>query len=123
MGFNSLRFLYLLCFLLLSNVVFAQNNAATYQLNIKKLNEIVRLDGILDEPFWEDIETASDFWMNFPVGGTLVDNEFQTSVKIAYDDDFIYLGVECYGEGPFLVQSPRKGTMIHFGMEMRLQLF
>ena len=76
MGFNSLRFLYLLCFLLLSNVVFAQNNAATYQLNIKKLNEIVRLDGILDEPFWEDIETASDFWMNFPVGGTLVDNEF-----------------------------------------------
>ena len=108
MGFNSLRFLYLLCFLLLSNVVFAQNNAATYQLNIKKLNEIVRLDGILDEPFWEDIETASDFWMNFPVGGTLVDNEFQTSVKIAYDDDFIYLGVECYGEGPFLVQSLKR---------------
>ena len=108
MGFNSLRFLYLLCFLLLSNVVFAQNNAATYQLNIKKLNEIVRLDGILDEPFWEDIETASDFWMNFPVGGTLVDDEVQTTVKVTYDDDFIYLGVECYGEGPFLVQSLKR---------------
>ena len=80
-----------------------------YQLNIQRLDEIVRLDGVLDEPFWEDVETATDFWLNFPVGGTPVDDEVQTSVKIAYDDDFIYLGVECYGRRTFFSSIPEKG--------------
>ena len=90
MGFNSLRFLLIFYFLGLSFFLFAQNNVETYQLNIKKINEKISLDGILDEPFWEDVEIASDFWMNFPKGGTPVTDEYQTFVKVACDDDFIF---------------------------------
>ena len=108
MGFNFLRFFLSFYFWVLSYVLFAQNNAEVYQLNIQRMNEKIRLDGVLDESFWEDVEIATNFWLNFPVGGTPVDNEVQTTVKITYDDDFIYLGVECYGKGPFLVQSLKR---------------
>ena len=73
------------------------------------MDEKIRLDGMLDEPFWEDLEIATNFWMNFPVGGTPVDDEVQTTVKITYDDDFIYIGVECHGKGPFFSAIPEKG--------------
>ena len=108
MGFNFLRFFLSFYFWVLSYVLFAQNNAEVYQLNIQRMNEKIRLDGVLDESFWEDVEIATNFWLNFPVGGTPVDDEVQTTVKITYDDDFIYLGVECYGKGPFLVQSLKR---------------
>ena len=108
MGFNFLRFFLLFYFWVLSYVLFAQNNGEVYQLNIQRMDEKIRLDGVLDESFWEDVEIATNFWLNFPVGGTPVDDEVQTTVKITYDDDFIYLGVECYGKGPFLVQSLKR---------------
>ena len=108
MGFNFLRFFLLFYFWVLSFVLFAQNNAQAYQLNIQRMDEKIRLDGVLDESFWEDVEIATNFWLNFPVGGTPVDDEVQTTVKVTYDDDFIYLGVECYGKGPFLVQSLKR---------------
>ena len=108
MGFNFLRFFLLFYFWVLSYVLFAQNNGEVYQLNIQRMDEKIHLDGVLDESFWEDVEIATNFWLNFPVGGTPVDNEVQTTVKITYDDDFIYLGVECYGKGPFLVQSLKR---------------
>ena len=84
MEFNFLRFFVLLYFWILSYALSAQNNAQAYRLNIKRMDEKIRLDGMLDEPFWEDLEIATNFWMNFPVGGTPVDDEVQTSVKIAY---------------------------------------
>ena len=108
MGFNFLRFFLLFYFWVLSFVLFAQNNAQAYQLNIQRMDEKIRLDGVLDESFWEDVEIATNFWLHFPVGGTPVDDEVQTTVKVIYDDDFIYLGVECYGKGPFLVQSLKR---------------
>jgi|TARA_B110000881_G_scaffold220804_1_gene247356 hypothetical protein len=108
MGFNFLRFFLLFYFWVLSYVLFAQNNGEVYQLNIQRMDEKIHLDGVLDESFWEDVEIATNFWLNFPVGGTPVDDEVQTTVKITYDDDFIYLGVECYGKGPFLVQSLKR---------------
>ena len=108
MGFNFLRFFLLFYFWVLSYVLFAQNNGEEYQLNIQRMDEKIHLDGVLDESFWEDVEIATNFWLNFPVGGTPVDDEVQTTVKITYDDDFIYLGVECYGKGPFLVQSLKR---------------
>ena len=98
MEFNFLRFFVLLYFWILSYALSAQNNAQAYRLNIKRMDEKIRLDGMLDEPFWEDLEIATNFWMNFPVGGTPVDDEVQTSVKIAYDDDFIYIGVVVFSE-------------------------
>ena len=108
MDFNSMRFILLIYFFGISFFLFAQNNVETYKLSIKKINEKISLDGILDEPFWEDVEIASDFWMNFPDDGITVADEYQTLVKVAYDDDFIFFGVQCLGKGPFLVQSLRR---------------
>ena len=99
--------------LLYSEAIFPilpKNNAEAYRLNIKKMDEKIRLDGIIDEPFWQKTEVATHFWMNFPVGGTQVNDEVQTLVRVAYDDNFIYIGVECRGKGPFLVQSLKRDS-------------
>jgi hypothetical protein len=110
MRLNFFRFFILLYSWVLSHALLAQNNAEAYRLNIKKMDEKIRLDGIIDEPFWQKTEVATHFWMNFPVGGTQVNDEVQTLVRVAYDDNFIYIGVECRGKGPFLVQSLKRDS-------------
>ena len=56
-----------------------------------KVTEAMVVDGLLDEPFWG----------RCPVGGGMVDMRSQqpaaeqTTVRIAYTDEFLYLGVEC----------------------------
>ena len=49
MEFNFLRFFVLLYFWILSYALSAQNNAQAYRLNIKRMDEKIRLDGIIDE--------------------------------------------------------------------------
>ena len=82
-----------------------QINIEKHHLKINKTNENIILDGKLDEAFWKKTELATDFSMNFPLSGDIVKDEIQTFVRMAYNDDYIYLGIECYGKGPYLVQS------------------
>ncbi len=85
-----------------------QKNIEEYQLKISKTNENIILDGKLDEALWKKTELATDFSMNFPLSGDIVKDEVQTFVRLAYDDDYIYLGIECFGKGPYLVQSLKR---------------
>ena len=85
-----------------------QKNIVKYQLKINKTNDKIILDGKLDEALWKKTELATDFSMNFPLSGDIVKNEVQTFVRMAYDDDYIYLGIECFGKGPYLVQSLKR---------------
>ena len=62
MRLNFFRFFILLYSWVLSHALLAQNNAEAYRLNIKKMDEKIRLDGIIDEPFWQKTEVATHFW-------------------------------------------------------------
>jgi len=58
----------------------------------------ITLDGILNEPAWNDAQTASDFFQQEPQEGTEATEE--TEVKVLYDKENLYIGVMCYDNKP-----------------------
>ncbi|MFY0605931.1 MAG: carbohydrate binding family 9 domain-containing protein [Cyclobacteriaceae bacterium] len=87
------KVIFVLC-VLYNLVVIAQDNAEKYQLRASKTQEKIQLDGQLTEAFWQNAQSAENFSQNFPedsipaLDGTLV--------KIAFDDNFLYVGGICY---------------------------
>jgi len=62
------------------------------------IEQLVTLDGILDEPFWQAVVPASDFRQQDPQNGAAATEP--TEVRIAYSRDALYMGVTCYDSEP-----------------------
>ena len=65
-----------------------------YQIHITKVTEPIKLDGEFSEAAWANLDTTSSFWRKFPTD--IGRPARRTTVKVAYDDKFIYFGVTCY---------------------------
>ena len=64
-------------------------------------DELIVLDGILDEPVWQRTVPASDFIQQDPVlGGTPTE---RTEVRIGFNRTTLYMGVICYDSEPDLL--------------------
>ena len=50
-----------------------------------------KIDGKLDEPFWQEATPISDFWEYFPYDSVIADKK--TIVRMLYDKKYIYIGV------------------------------
>lgn len=74
-------------------VSFAAN--AQREIRTNKTDNIMNIDGRLDEADWENAETVSDFTQITPNTGAPATE--QTSVKVLYDDEALYIGAHCYG--------------------------
>ena len=60
--------------------------------------EDIKLDGKLDESFWNSISGISDFLVQEPIeGGIPTEN---TVIKIAYDNKYLYIGAIFYDSDP-----------------------
>ena len=70
-------------------LLFAQRTITT-----AKAGEI-EIDGKLDEPDWQRVETVSDFVQITPDAGAPA--TLQTEVRVLYDDEAMYIGAHCYG--------------------------
>ena len=57
-----------------------------------------RVDGVLDEPFWKDAPRSGDFVQYQPDEGKPASES--TFVRVAYDDEAIYVGMEMYDSEP-----------------------
>ncbi len=57
-----------------------------------------RIDGVLDEPFWKDASRSGDFTQFQPDEGKPASES--TFVRIAYDDEALYVGLEMYDSQP-----------------------
>ena len=97
----SMKILYLF---LLPILAFSQNEIP-YKVNFT--TEKIKIDGILDEAIWQNVTTVGEFWQTFPS-----DNKkatYQTDIKIAYDDKFIYVSSKCYAKNRnFVILSYRR---------------
>ena len=62
------------------------------------VEQLVTLDGILDEPFWQSVVPASDFRQQDPQNGAAATEP--TEVRIAYSRDALYMGVTCFDSEP-----------------------
>lgn len=57
-----------------------------------------KLDGILDDPAWNQVEWGDDFTIFFPNNGEKPTRG--TKFKILYDNENIYVGYRCFDENP-----------------------
>ena len=62
------------------------------------------LDGILDEDIWQTGDVATNLWQFFPTDTAKA--TYQTEVRIAFDDEFLYVAIRAEAEnGDFVVSS------------------
>lgn len=103
------RLLLLLCCLLWLPI-FGQDNATEYigpEIYIKKTQQKITLDGVLDESSWNIDNTQSPFWQYFPIDSVSANG--QTEIYMTYDDENLYVAVKCYSNGNnFITPSLRR---------------
>ena len=55
------------------------------------IDEVIYLDGELNESIWKNTPKSSDFWQYFPSDSLKA--KYQTTVQFVYDDDALYVGI------------------------------
>ena len=75
--------------------------------------ETIQLDGVPDESVWNRIEGISDFRQQFPVEGASPTQH--TVIKIAYDNDNLYIAAQLFDTDPDGIRgwgkkTPRSGS-------------
>jgi len=68
-----------------------------------KIDTRPRIDGVLDEPFWAEIEPITDFVQRDPVDGGYPSE--RTEVRIAYDAQNLYFGLTLYDSDPGAIRA------------------
>ena len=97
-----MKYQLLLAILLMFSIGNAQNLPGI-KLKIKKAQDEIVLDGILDEQSWQDADVAEDWYQNFPVDS--LPSPFQTEARMTFSDEFIYVSFVCYDELYILSQT------------------
>ncbi|WP_298511601.1 DUF5916 domain-containing protein [uncultured Kordia sp.] len=84
---------FLVFVLLLSFTVssFAQDSIPKKTYNIKRTTTPPKIDGILDDEVWKNADIATDFVQFRPAIGNTLPEDQKTIVKMAYDDEAIYV--------------------------------
>ncbi|MET2984712.1 DUF5916 domain-containing protein [Aureibaculum conchae] len=82
----------------LSTLSFSQ--LAKKQIKALKIDKPPVINGVLDEPFWQNTDIAKDFVMFQPGDGDAERNNKKTTVRVAYDDEAIYFGATLYDDTP-----------------------
>lgn len=65
---------------------------------ILKIDEAPVLDGVLDEAVWALAPVIDAFTQVEPVAGA--EPSQRTEVRLLYDEDFLYVGVDCFDDDP-----------------------
>ena len=103
-----MKLLLLSCCLFIVSISFAQKKNARFQLPIHKTSAIITVDGMMNEPAWQEAATAKDFAMVLPMDTSLA--HVKTEVRITYDDRYFYVLATCYKQlsGANMVESLRR---------------
>ena len=114
------RYLYLLAFLILSDLNLSSQNAKTPStdspLIISKLTHPINFDGIPDEEAWSEVEPIKMI-MHSPVFGK--DPSELTDARMAYDDKYLYMGARLYYDDISLIRSSSyKRDYMGFGSDL-----
>ena len=103
-------FLALLMGLFLTGSAYAQPEVSTFkelfQVDIKRADGKVEVDGILDESVWDEADIATNFWQKSPFVKEMADP--RTEVKLTYDDNYLYIAAKCYQEEKPLITSLKR---------------
>ena len=78
----------------------AQEKKETKKIKTTRVTKAPKIDGNLDDEAWKNAELATDFVIFRPENGKLVAKEYQTTVRIIYDNDAIYISAEMLDPDP-----------------------
>ena len=78
------------------------------EVAVLKTVDKISVDGKLEEAIWQDAPTADNFWMSFPVDDRRAPEEFQTEVRLTYDDQFLYIGAICKGPNDHIIPTLKR---------------
>ena len=73
-------------------------------LRAARATEPIRLDGLFTEAVWQSAETGSDFIQRYPTPGEAA--TLRTEVRIAYDDDAVYVAARMFDPRPDSIAAP-----------------
>ncbi len=79
----------------------------------KRLTSPIHLDGKLIEPFWQQMKGFEDFIQLEPIEGVLPTE--RTVVKIAYDDNALYIGARMFDSSPdsIIARLSRRDNLVY----------
>lgn len=98
----------LLVFCLFSLHIAAQKKNSNFKYHIHRLTSLVKIDGRMDDPAWQEAEVAKNFHMVLPMDTSFA--KVKTEVRMAYDDKNIYILAVCYKAlpGESMVESLKR---------------
>ena len=94
----------------------AWGNNTDYFFKATPLSIPPKIDGLLDERFWQSAAKLDSFTQYEPQEGGIPSEK--TVVYIGYDTKNLYIGVKCYDSDPKAIRAPwtnraRKATQAH----------
>lgn len=93
----------------LSLLSWSQKVNQDYQLHIDKTDEVITLDGVLDEEVWSKVDVADNFFMIQPSDGKPATQH--SEARMCFDDDYIYMSIVFYNnevKGAYNVESYKR---------------
>jgi hypothetical protein len=88
-------------FSLLLNLMLSKHSCAQYErksVQAARIEQLPRIDGLLDDECWKLAVPAGDFIMDTPNPGVPLSQK--TEVRVLYHDDAVYIGFMCYDTSP-----------------------
>jgi hypothetical protein len=82
----------------------AQTAQSRHALRAERVDQPIKLDGILDDAVWTRAEAGSDFIQRFPTPGRPA--TMRTEVRVAYDNDAVYVAARMFDPNPDLIHAP-----------------
>ena len=73
---------------------------------VKKINSSIKIDGLLDEPEWNQSVSSEGFIQQEPLDNSPATE--RTVVRIIRDDENIYFGIWCYDSEPDIYRADTK---------------
>ncbi len=112
---------YLILILIFVFQAHAQKKNESFQLNIRKTNQPITIDGDGNEVAWQETEVAKNFFMVLPMDDGPANEK--TEIRMTYDDKNLYLLATFYHgkKGNYIVESLRRD--FSFGKNDNFLLF
>ncbi len=85
-----------------------KDNQSIFQVSIQKSTEDIVIDGLLQEKIWQTAEKAQGFWEKWPSDEKQIAPAFQTEAQLTYNDQYLYVGITCYGSNQYTIQTLKR---------------
>ena len=82
------------------HTIFAQDKKERKKIKAVRITKEPKIDGVLDDEAWKNAKLATNFVIFRPENGQAVTKDYQTTVRIVYDDNAIFISAQMNDPNP-----------------------